>query len=173
MELKYNELTVLSFSHKDKRHRKWYNVRCDCGTEKTVMGSAMVSGNTKSCGCKGSKFRKERNLLPDNLGVKRQIILQYKRHAKSRGIAYEISEIDFISLLSMPCYYCNEPPSNVKNSKNFKGFLYSGVDRVESSKEYSKENCVPCCVKCNKSKLAMSQEDFLSWIKKVYEHNFK
>jgi hypothetical protein len=28
-----------------------YRVRCDCGVEKTVAYSRMVSGNSKSCGC--------------------------------------------------------------------------------------------------------------------------
>jgi len=48
---KFNRLTIIKFSHQDKRWRKFYEVQCDCGTTKTVMGSAMVSGNTKSCGC--------------------------------------------------------------------------------------------------------------------------
>ncbi len=132
----------------------------------------MISGNTKSCGCLSSKYRREHNLLPDNLGVKRQIILQYKRHAKSRDIKYDISETDFVNLLSIPCNYCGLPPSNIKNSKNYKGFIYSGVDRVDSKKGYSKMNCVSCCVNCNKSKMAMSKDDFLKWIKRVYEFNF-
>ena len=28
---KFNRLTVLKFSHSDKRWRKWYVAKCDCG----------------------------------------------------------------------------------------------------------------------------------------------
>lgn len=171
---KYNFLTIISFSYSDSRGRKWYNTKCDCGNEKIIMGSAMVSGNTKSCGCYSSKFQKERNLLPDNLGVKRHIIAQYKRHAKRRNLIFNISENDFINLISKNCFYCGLPPSNLKKTKNYKqGLLYSGIDRVVSSNGYNKENCVPCCEQCNKSKMAQSEESFLSWIKRVYEFNHK
>ena len=161
---KYNKLEIISFSHSDLRKRKWFNTICECGTLKIIMGSAMISGNTKSCGCYSSEFKKERNLLPDNLGVKRQIILQYKRHAKGRGIYFDISEEDFIYLLDKNCNYCDSVPSNIKTTKNFKsGFLYSGVDRIDSSKEYSKSNCVPCCSVCNYAKSNMSIKKFQEW----------
>jgi hypothetical protein len=141
---KFNLLTIISFSHSDKRFRKWYNVRCDCGNEKKIMGSAMVSNNTKSCGCQSSRFRREHNVLPNNLAVKRQILLGYKCHARDRRIDFK---------------YCKE------------GFTYSGIDRVNSSIGYNKENCVPCCDKCNKAKLAMTKEEFLEWVKAVYKHS--
>lgn len=169
---KYNYLTVISFSHSDKRNRKWYNVQCDCGNKKVLMGSAMVSNNTKSCGCFQHRYKKEHNLLPDNLGVKRQIILQYKRHAKGRNIEFNLSETKFIELISQPCYYCGLIPSNIKKTKNFKeGFKYSGIDRLNSNEGYNDINCVPCCEKCNKAKLAMNKDEFLDWVKSVYLHS--
>ena len=51
------------------------------------------------------------------------------------------------------------------------GFLYSGIDRVNSQEGYVKNNCVPCCDKCNKAKMAMSRDEFLNWIKLVYQHS--
>jgi hypothetical protein len=30
---------------------RYWKVVCDCGNERTVLGSSMRSGNTKSCGC--------------------------------------------------------------------------------------------------------------------------
>jgi hypothetical protein len=101
----YNFLTIISFSHSDKRNRKWYNVRCTCGNKKVIMGSAMVSNNTKSCGCYQHRYKKEHGLLPNNLGAIRQIILQYKRHARTRNLDFNILEQEFIELISQPCYY--------------------------------------------------------------------
>ena len=53
------------------------------------------------------------------------------------------------------------------------GFLYSGIDRVNSHEGYNKNNCVPCCEKCNKAKLAMNKDEFLNWIKMVYQHSLQ
>ena len=169
---RYNFLTVISFSHSDKRNRKWYNTQCTCGNEKVIMGSAMVSNNTKSCGCYQHRYKKEHGLLPNNLGVKRMIIKQYVRHAKDRNIEYSLSEEKFIELIEQPCYYCGIESSNIIKTKNYKqGYPYNGIDRIDSLKGYTNENCVPCCGRCNKAKLAMSKDEFLCWVKAVYLHS--
>ena len=166
---KYNYLTIVGFSHSDKRNRKWYDVVCDCGNRKKIMGSAMVSDNTKSCGCYGAEVKRKINLLPDNGGIINQIILSYKRHAKDRNISYELDRETFSNLIKCPCHYCGLPPSNLKTMKNGKDYMfYSGIDRVDSKLGYSNENCVSCCDVCNKAKLAVSKDDFLEWIKRVY-----
>jgi hypothetical protein len=169
---KYYNLTVDKYSHKDKRWRKWYHFKCDCGTERLLMGSAVTSGNTKSCGCY-AKIARQKQRLPNNLGVIRQIILGYKRHARDRNIEYNLSEEDVINIISKNCYYCDLPPSNIKKTKNHTGYSYSGIDRIDSSKHYTKDNCVACCDKCNKSKLAYTTEDFLSWVERVYNHSIR
>lgn len=48
---KYNRLTVVEFSHRDKNHHHHYKCRCDCGNESIVGISSLRSGHTKSCGC--------------------------------------------------------------------------------------------------------------------------
>jgi hypothetical protein len=44
----------------------------------------------------------------------------------------------------------------------------SGIDRVDSNKGYTIDNCVPCCKTCNLAKAELSQRDFLDWVRKVY-----
>lgn len=55
---RFNRLVVLGFSHADDRWRKWYYTQCDCGIRKIIMGSAMISGNTKNCGCYSKEVKK-------------------------------------------------------------------------------------------------------------------
>lgn len=45
---KYNRFTVLDISGRTGG-RLW--VRCDCGVEKSILRSHVLSGNSKSCGC--------------------------------------------------------------------------------------------------------------------------
>ncbi len=168
---KFHFLTILEFSHYDSRHRKWYKCRCDCGAEKTIHGSSMKSGNTKSCGCYGISRRGKATRLPNNGGVINFLILQYKRHARNRGIKYDLSREDFEVIIRKPCAYCGNPAGNKAKTKNIKEpFPYNGIDRLDSSKWYYLENCVPCCGTCNKAKRSMSRVEFLDLVTRIYNY---
>ena len=47
---RFGSLTVLQCTNRG-RHSSWL-CRCDCGNEKSISSSALVSGRTKSCGCR-------------------------------------------------------------------------------------------------------------------------
>lgn len=166
---KFNRLTIIRFSHNDKHHRKHFVVKCECGNEKIVQGSLMSSGNTKSCGCLSYEVKKSKK-FPNNRGVIYQIILGYKRHAKRRGYNWRLSLSQVSDIIQKPCYYCGAKKSNKKITKNCKeGFFYNGIDRVDNLKDYSIDNVVPACKKCNQAKGALSKDEFISWIKAMAE----
>lgn len=48
---KFNMLTALNFSHKDKKRKTYWDFECECGNIKTLRTDQVKSGNTKSCGC--------------------------------------------------------------------------------------------------------------------------
>ena len=48
---KFNRLIVISDAGSNKHKKRLYLCRCDCGKEKIVIGSSLVSGNTGSCSC--------------------------------------------------------------------------------------------------------------------------
>lgn len=48
---KYNKLTVISFDGKNENGHFMYKCSCDCGNYIITRGSALISGNTKGCGC--------------------------------------------------------------------------------------------------------------------------
>lgn len=47
----FGRWTVLYRDGTDKRGSVMWRCRCECGTEATVRGSSLTSGNSKSCGC--------------------------------------------------------------------------------------------------------------------------
>ncbi len=58
---KFGRLVVLGLADvPDRKGFIFWRVRCDCGTEKTVMQNNLVSGRTKSCGCLSREMRSER-----------------------------------------------------------------------------------------------------------------
>lgn len=161
---KFNRLTILKFSYSDKRWRKWYLVRCECGKKKVIMGSAMVSGNTKSCGCL-AKETKQAKRISKNHSDTTAIILGYKRHAVRRGFKWLLSREFVERLIKENCVYCGSKPSNIKKTKNSigNGLVYSGIDRVDSHKDYTEDNVVPCCRICNYAKSSMDLIKFQKW----------
>lgn len=165
---RFNRLTVVEFSHSDKRWRKWYKVKCDCGNKKIVMGSAMVSGNTKSCGCLAIEIKKSKRISKYHSDIT-AIILGYKRHAERRGFKWLLSREFVERLIKENCFYCDDEPSNIKKTKNSigDGLLYSGVDRINSDKDYTEDNVVACCRVCNYAKSNMTIDEFKMWVIRI------
>lgn len=81
----------------------------------------------------------------------------------------------FRHLVSSPCHYCGVLPSSKclkRRTKNTWGeFTYNGIDRKDSSKHYTLENCVPCCHWCNRAKNAYSYEEYVAHMKEIFIPN--
>lgn len=92
----------------------------------------------------------------------------YKRRAARKELEFTLTEDDFVYLVTGSCYYCGKSYSEDTRIVNkYKVFMLT-VDRVDSNKGYTKENCVSCCKQCNTIKMDMTLEDFLSKIKQIY-----
>jgi hypothetical protein len=77
---------------------------------------------------------------------------EYRGLAAKKKRVFEITLKYFTKLTSQRCHYCG-----------ISGKI--GVDRKDNSKGYVKENCLPCCIKCNRKKARMSYEDFMEYRK--------
>lgn len=161
---KFNRLTVLKLDHIGNHSRAYYLFKCQCGREKIILGSGVVSGNTKSCGCLSHEVKKAKR-LPNNMGVVNHLILLYKRHAKDRGLSFKLSPKKFSEIIRKNCFYCGVPPNNFKTTKNCKeGFYYNGIDRINSNRGYFIDNVVPACGICNRAKNNLSVQEFRAWV---------
>lgn len=165
----FGRLTVVGLHHRDARHRLFYSCECECGGQKVVQGGLLSSGNTSSCGC-SRRDAADRQRLPNDAGVVNQIILQYERHARDRGIAWKLSRQAADRLVRRPCHYCGTPAGNLKKTKNHPGFPHNGIDRVDNSKAYTTKNTVPCCGLCNRVKRDMPRDVFIAWAMRVADH---
>jgi len=164
---KFNRLTCINLDHIGSHYRSYFLFKCVCGNKKIILGSGVVSGNTKSCGCL-SKENKAKKRLPNNHSEITAIILQYKRHAKARSIKFSLSRCDVDKIVRMDCYYCGSKPSNLMLTKNsISGFKYNGIDRIDNTKGYSLKNCAPACKICNIAKRNMTIKDFNEWAIKI------
>jgi hypothetical protein len=67
-------------------------------------------------------------------------ILAVKENAVRRNINWEMTDEQAYNCITGPCTYCNYLDLDK---------VLNGIDRLDSSKSYSYDNCVPCCTHCN------------------------
>lgn len=79
----------------------------------------------------------------------------YKKGAMNRKIEFLLTFEQFMTFWQKPCFYGDCKIETV------------GLDRIDSTKGYTIENCQPCCSRHNRMKSDMSKEEFLDACLKV------
>jgi hypothetical protein len=163
---RFGKLVILNFSHMQK-NRSFWNCICDCGNSYIANGTSLKTKQVKSCGCWHRELFSSKNTEASMNEIFRNYIIK----AEKRNVVFELTREDFNIITKQDCYYCGKEPSRIrKNKYNNGNYIYNGIDRIDSSKGYILENCVPCCTQCNIAKNATPQDEFINWIKKVYKH---
>ena len=150
-----------------KTRVKWI-CQCDCGAKKTILGTSLRNGNTRSCGCLDAE---RRACLPNGEATFNKIYYDYVRGAKKRGFEWQVTKQEFRDFVGNNCFYCGAEPSQSYGTKGSKVcFIYNGIDRVDSARGYVLDNVVPCCRICNFAKQDKTQGEFKDWLIRAYNH---
>lgn len=138
---KYNRLTILDFSHKDK-DRRYFNVLCDCGVKKIVNIHWITNGNTKSCGC----------LIRE---IAAELCRKKATHGKSGTRIYNIwtgiinrcnnsTWKEYLKYGARGISVCEEwlDYKNFENWVNSSGYSDNlSIDRIDNNGNYEPNNC--------------------------------
>lgn len=155
---------------KYKRQRWFYKLKCKtCGTIFSTRKETIVhKPETVRC----PTCHKNRHGVLSVLQY--DMKTHYISNAKARGILWNLTDDQFKSLITKRCFYCGSEPQ-VRKTTTYKENTerVNGIDRIDSSKPYTIENVVPCCIKCNKMKMEFSLNDFKNQIVKIYNHFIK
>lgn len=100
----------------------------------------------------------------------REIYNEYKRNARVKSIDFNIPFIYFVKYIHRKCYYCGSPP--IEREKRGEKLFLNGLDRIDSSKGYTKENVRTCCIVCNRMKTDFKTVNFLTKVREIYENFF-
>lgn len=168
-------LTVLDYSHSHTQpsgqKRAMWKVKCHCGVEKFMSTSTLCHGNTISCGCQGKLNRIESRKKTYGYSNENYLFLQYKNRSLKKFGEFNLTKDDFKKLIYQECFYCKKAPSQRTMKRSSYGTLESnGIDRIDSKKGYTIDNCVTCCKTCNTMKLDYSLPLFLDQIEKIYKN---
>lgn len=167
-------------THPNGKKRKKLLCKCICGKEKIFRYDSFVCKNeldrAKSCGCKHTyrnNLNSQKRRKPES--VYRYIYEQYQSSAKTRSIDFNLSKEEYVELVKKDCFYCGEEPPVKQPHRGKKYYVgvpvpYNGIDRIDNTKGYEKQNCVPCCTKCNYMKSDMDVSSFTKHILKITNH---
>jgi hypothetical protein len=135
-------------------------------------------------GCFNRKYDPWLSSLHALIGMKRS-------QAKLRKIPWSLTFAQAALFIGGNCQYCGIEPQLIYNSyvgrngklqqrKNMPAAIltqatitYSGIDRIDSDKGYTLNNCASCCKNCNIAKNTLSSKEFLNLIERIYKYNFK
>ena len=164
---KYGSYEITNFVGYTDGMERLYSVKClKCGHEFPKKRINDIKKHSKDT-CRYC------DSIGDNPAYK-YLLSDYITSAKSRNLQFKLNNQEFYQLVTQPCYYCGELPKKRVFRKGLPeecSALVNGIDRIDSSKDYILENCVPCCTMCNVMKLNYSTDTFLNHISKIYNHN--
>ncbi len=91
--------------------------------------------------------------LPNDEGAFRALVRVYKKAARLRNLTFTLTDNELRMLFKKNCHYCQvEPKRTFRIVKSTTPFICNGIDRIDNTKGYYTENCVPCCISCNTAK---------------------
>lgn len=137
-------------------NRKLYVFKClteGCSNEIRVgIAPSQLSrstGHCTSCNRKGKPYG--------------TLFARLEANAKKKQVKLDLSYEEFLDFTKVKrCTYCQSEIDWKEHGKSGENTVAYNLDRMDSSKGYSKENCVVCCKICNWSKNDLfSHEEFL------------
>lgn len=165
----FGDLTVLEqadwyvYGKQSHRYAQW-KCRCTCGTELVVRGSNLTSGNTTSCGCHRESVRGQCTKRDIVAGVQAVALneaghyYQVQHRAQRKGFEFELTREEFSTLRNSACALCGFDEGPVS------------IDRIDSEKGYTRDNCQPLCRVCQTLKSAFPNEFIIRHINRIHRH---
>lgn len=171
---RFGKLLVLSFEGYINKKKRW-KCKCDCGNTKSIIGSALRSGTTQSCGCLRSETcsRQNHSKWKGYEEISGEYLSSLKRGAKKRDLLFEVDGEYLWNLYLSQEKKCAlsgidigfEPNCKLANKRT------ASLDRTDNSKGYIKGNVQWTHKHLNMMKKAHSNDYFIELCKLVAKHN--
>lgn len=172
-EVYAGKFLILRKAHRNAHGKQLWLSKCtECEKDMLLIASQMQYCKTSTClKCSSARLGGHRPSLGIATAVNRKWD-NVRNGAEARGHEFCLTKEDVTELVLSPCFYCGEFHTWT-NPRTNETFDINGIDRLDNSLGYRKENCVPACWTCNKLKGTFSPQTFLEKIAKIlsrHEH---
>ena len=151
-------VTYGKWTTKEYFGRGIYLCECACGKRLKISACSLEQGERTMCvRCRAG--------MPEGQAAANECYGNYRGNARRSKRDFELTRDQAFQFFESPCYYCGLPPYG-----NYKGFKFTGIDRIDNSVGYVLSNCLPCCSICNHMKHVLSYDDFLAHVSRIVEH---
>jgi hypothetical protein len=176
---KIGRWTVMETNVKtNDKGRYMTKVMCECGTEGIIRTQRLL--DNKSFGCKHCvnknnypTFRKTKTNPDINLKGLSQLWLSSIKSNLNRGInrklLLEIDNYDLLNQLEKQNFKCAYTGIYLNVLNTTKGLSNASLDRIDSTKGYTKDNIQWVYKSINRMKNAFSEKEFLNMCFKIYK----
>jgi hypothetical protein len=168
----FDRLTVIGY---EMKYGAWHlRCRCACGGVRLFRRDNLVRRRIQSCGCKIAERLRTYGIhkrLPPGVSQLNSLFSRHSFHVAAKKIISQLTKNQFKRLITSACHYCGAAPSAEFRQTYTNGtFMYTGIDRLDSDKGYTKSNSVPCCKLCNFAKNRMTVDEFKTWLRRCATH---
>lgn len=164
-------LEIKGISGTSKSGIRLYSVLCLlCGSVTDKRLQAIEKA--KSCGCMQSKRDRKaagsgRKTATGTRVEINTLISIYKSNARKRGIFFDLTYIQFETLVDSECFFCGDIGGNTLRKRGYSDYNYTGIDRIDNNVGYLPTNCIACCSWCNRAKNNGTLANFVDQCKKI------
>lgn len=140
---RFGRLVVIEQSGKDSMGRAIWLCKCDCGENKAVRSRNLIQKMTVSCGCYNREATKNRLVTHGQAG-KAYRTVEYATWASIKSRCYNPNNQDYKNYGGRGIIVCDRWLNSFENFFIDMGLRPSekmSIDRIDSNKEYSLENC--------------------------------
>lgn len=119
--------------------------------------------NNKCLACFNSYHKSELNRNKVDCSIRKLAEYKSKCNNKQKNnvkFEWELTDEEACKLFKQKCHYCN------------KLININGIDRIDSNKAYTTNNCVSCCKICNVMKNTYSGQEFIDIVIYILTANF-
>jgi len=155
----FKYLTTISVDSKSKNGTLIWLCKCSCGKTTKVRTSQLKNGRVGSCGCYRKRLKNHR--WKGYCGVSGSRIAEIRLRAKKKNFQFNLTAKFLWDLFEKQHRKCAITGLEIDLDKN------GSVDRIDSTKGYTKDNVWWTDTKINKMKLDFPLSDFIQMCGRV------
>jgi hypothetical protein len=174
---RFGKLVVMGRLPNNKYGKVSWLCKCDCGNEKIVTGECLLKdrthGCTRSCGCMGAETQKRKSYAyrqnqPPYMALYKKLMSR----CKNRKIPLDLTYDQYLEFTKInECHYCGGDILWVPHHTTKANSSAVNLDRIDSTRGYSLDNCDVCCYTCNVMKNSMPYDVFINHIRTILDRH--